>query len=81
MAGASNCWLNLFCNVLLVEDMDAEKSLLHRELEDSSSNNDDYFIFSLVRIMHTHLQQPRRHGSYVQRYIVIYQEEKAVNKE
>jgi len=48
------------------------KSLLQRELDDSSSDDDDYLIFSAAQIVQTYSNAKGRHGGSVPGHQVIY---------
>ena len=54
--------------------MAAEKSLLQRELEDSSSDDDDCLIMSAASIVETYSNQKGRHGGSVPGHKVMYRD-------
>jgi len=43
--------------------MPLKRALVHRELDDSSSDGDDYVIFSVAQIVHTYSNAKRSHGA------------------
>ena len=54
--------------------MPLKRSLVQRELDDSSSDDDDYVIFSAARIVHAFSNAERRHGGSVLGHRVIYRD-------
>ena len=54
--------------------MAAEKSLLQRELEDYSSDDDDCLIMSAASIVETYSNKKGRHGGSVPCHKVIYRD-------
>lgn len=52
--------------------MSAEKSLLQRKLDDSSSDGDNYFFLSAAQTVQTYSSVPRRYGGSIPGYTVIY---------
>ena len=54
--------------------MPFKRSLVQRELDDSSSDDDDYVIFSAARIVHTYSNTKRSHGGSVLGHRVIYRD-------
>jgi len=50
------------------------KSLLQRELDDSSSDDDDYLIFSAAQIVQTYSNAKGRHSGSVLGHQVIYRD-------
>ena len=54
--------------------MSGYKSLLQRELDELSSDDDDYFILSAARIMQTFSNRKGRHGGSVPGHLVIYRD-------
>ena len=51
--------------------MPLKRSLVQRELDDSSSDDDDYVIFSAVQIVHTYSNAKRSHGGSVLGHINV----------
>jgi hypothetical protein len=60
--------------------MAAEKPLLQRELEDSSSDDDDYLIKATTAIVETYSNKKGRYGCSVPDHKVIIEIEKAGTK-
>ncbi|XP_066391964.1 uncharacterized protein [Miscanthus floridulus] len=54
--------------------MSASRSLLQRELDDSSSDDDDYLILSVAQIVETYSNAKGRHGGSVPGHKVIYRD-------
>ena len=54
--------------------MSGYKSLLQRELDELSSDDDDYFILSAARIVQTFSNCKGRHGGSVPGHLVIYRD-------
>ena len=54
--------------------MSGHKSLLQRELDDSSSDGDDYLIFSAAQIVKTFSNAKGRHGDSVPGHQVIHRD-------
>jgi len=51
--------------------MPLKRSLVQRELDDSSSDDDDYVIFSAAQIVHTYSNAKRSHGGSVLGHINV----------
>jgi hypothetical protein len=60
--------------------MATEKSLLQRELEDSSSDDDDCLIMSTAAIVETYSNQKGKHGDSVLGHKVIYRDREGGNQ-
>jgi len=56
--------------------MPLKRSLVQRELDDSSSDDDDYVIFSAAQIVHTYSNAKRSHGGSVLGHRVLYRDRK-----
>ena len=56
--------------------MPLKRSLVQRGLDDSSSDDDDYVIFSAAQIVHTYSNAKRSHGGSVLGHRVLYRDRK-----
>jgi hypothetical protein len=54
--------------------MPLKRSLVQRELDDSSSDDDDYLILSAAKIVHTYSKAKRSHGGSVVGRKFIYRD-------
>jgi hypothetical protein len=54
--------------------MRASRSRLRRQLDNDSSDDDDYFIFAAARIVHTFSNKNQRHGGSVPGHVVVYRD-------